>query len=89
MRHSGGAGAVPLPERQSHLRPPIRDTDRDNDWRSWFRVEEIQDFMASNQVFEDMVAVRNEDLLYADGEGSPSLRRKSTSRSSVTDLSCQ
>src|ERR1039457_5298891 len=47
----------------------IRDTDRDNDWRGAYRIPEILDFQASNQVFEDMVAAGHEDVLYANGEG--------------------
>src|ERR1017187_4090559 len=48
----------------------IRDTDRDNDWRGAYRIPEILDFQASNQVFEDMVAAGHEDVLYANGEGT-------------------
>ena len=48
----------------------IRNTDRENDVRAGFQIPELLDYMAANQVFEDMVASNREDVLYANGEGT-------------------
>jgi putative ABC transport system permease protein len=48
----------------------IRDTDRDNDWRGGFRIDELLDYEAATQAFQDMVAAGHEDVLYTHGDGT-------------------
>lgn len=48
----------------------IRDIDRDSDVRGGFQIPELLEYMAANQVFEDMVVTDREDVLYANGEGT-------------------
>lgn len=56
---------------QGHLvTPHLRDQDRAEDWRGLFFYDEFQEFKKRTDLFDDMVANLQEDVVYSAGENS-------------------